>query len=147
MLKFDRAELHLGNRGITPLFSPEGKPGKNRDSAPFSCGKKGAVPGFPKPERRRTTGGDSLRRTTQTIFKDVREQGDETVRIWARGYYRRATDGLSDGMLKIDLPLDSNGARLFLMKDLRRDSLNYYTLRRLEHLRRTLLSNLARLQK
>ena len=48
--------------------------------------------------------------------------------------------------MKIDLPLDSNGARLLLVKDINRDPLNYYTLRRLEHLRRTLLSNLAHLQ-
>jgi UDP-GlcNAc:undecaprenyl-phosphate GlcNAc-1-phosphate transferase len=134
MLKFDRAELHLGNRGTSPLFPN----GENRALSPIS---------YDSSERRRTTDGDSPRQNTQTIFQDVREQEDETVRIWVRGYYRRATDGLSDGMLKIDLPLGSNGARLLLMKNLRRDPLNYYTLRRLEHLRRTLLSNLSRLQK
>ncbi|MDP3098208.1 MAG: hypothetical protein Q8M86_09695 [Syntrophales bacterium] len=37
-------------------------------------------------------------------------------------------------------------ARLLLVKDLNRDSLNYYTLRRLEHLRCTLLSKLASLK-
>gem|GEM_PF-3912538 len=52
-------------------------------------------------------------------------------------------------MLKIALPLPLNGkgARLLLLKDLSRDPLNYYTLRRLEHLRRTLCHNLSRLQK
>jgi hypothetical protein len=34
-----------------------------------------------------------------------------------------------------------------IMKDLGRDPLQYYTLRRLEHLRRTLRHNLARLHK
>jgi hypothetical protein len=73
---------------------------------------------------------------------------DETVRIWTRGHYRRESDGRRpEGMMKIDLPLDSNGARLLLAKDINRDPLNYYTLRRLEHLRRTLLTHLARLKK
>jgi UDP-GlcNAc:undecaprenyl-phosphate/decaprenyl-phosphate GlcNAc-1-phosphate transferase len=142
MLKFDRAELHLGHRRTAPLLFGQ----ENRNSAPFSCGKKGAVPGFPGPERRRTTSCDSPQQTPQTTFKSVREQGEETVQIWARGYYKRTTDGSWDRMLKIDLPLDSNGARLLLMKDLRRDPLSYYTFRRLEHLRRTILFNLSRLQ-
>jgi UDP-GlcNAc:undecaprenyl-phosphate GlcNAc-1-phosphate transferase len=136
MLKFDRAELHLknGEERAAPLFPND----ENRGLTPIA---------FNGQEKRRTTGGDSPRRTTQTIFQDIRERGGETVRSWACGYHRRATDSLSDGILKIDLPLDSNGARLLLMKDLRGDPLNYYTLRRLEHLRRTLLSNLTRLQK
>ena len=74
------------------------------------------------------------------------DHADETIWTWTRGHYRRKTDMFGDGILKIDLPLNANGIRLLLMKDLRRDPLNYYTLRRLEHLRRTLLSNLARLQ-
>ena len=99
-------------------------------------------------ERQRPSGGDSPRPTSTKIFLNVCKHADETVRIWTRGYYRRESDGeRPDGILRIDLPLDSNGARLLLMKDLARDPLNYYTLRRLEHLRRTLLSNLARLQK
>ena len=38
-------------------------------------------------------------------------------------------------------------ARIILMKDLGRAPLHYYTIRRLEHLRRTVRYNLTRLQK
>jgi len=162
MLKFDRAELRIknrGNRGTAPLFSQDSSPfsntGKNQDNSPFSCGKKGVVPHFSPHspdsvnnlERRRADGSDAELRKETRIFKEVREQEGETVWIWARGYYRRGTDGFPDGMLKIDLPLELNGTRLLLAKDMSRDPLSYYTLRRLEHLRRTILSNLTRLQK
>ena len=51
--------------------------------------------------------------------------------------------------MKIDLPLHEDGikARIILMKDLGCAPLHYYTIRRLEHLRRTLRYNLTRLQK
>ena len=157
MLRFDRAELHLKNRGTAPLFSPEGDPGNDN----VICGNENGgnyVDSAPQPppvegkgenkERRRPAGDDSPRPTSTKIFLNGSKHADESVRIWARGYYRREPDWqCPEGMLKIDLPLDSNGARLLLVKDINRDPLNFYTLRRLEHLRRTLISNLARLQK
>jgi hypothetical protein len=121
-----------------------GKPGvadtENRDSALFSKSGSGGNPG---------TGAKPPASTSTKIFEDIRECEDGTAWVWTRGYYRRLTDIQKEEMLKIDLPLhgNGNGARLILMKDLGRDPLQYYTLRRLGHLRRTLRHNLTRLQK
>jgi len=160
MLRFDRAELHLKsgaeiNRdsalfsGI-PSAAPYAEPDRrkngteiNRDSALFS-----GTP-YAGPDRRKSVGTKPPASTSNKIFEDILELGDEIVWMWTRGYYRRLTDIQKEEMLKIDLPLhgNGNGARLILMKDLGRDPLQYYTLRRLEHLRRTLRHNLTRLQK
>jgi len=127
----------------TPYTGPDRRKNEteiNRDSAHFSKGRTGGNPG---------TGAQPPAPTSTKIFEDILELGDEIVWMWTRGYYRRLTDIQKEEMLKIDLPLhgNGNGARLILMKDLGRDPLQYYTLRRLEHLRRTLRHNLTRLQK
>jgi UDP-GlcNAc:undecaprenyl-phosphate GlcNAc-1-phosphate transferase len=173
MLRFDRAELHLKNRdsallirsphapsavrndngeGLTPYAGPDRR--KNRDSAPLrprdelgtglaqgdkEGGNGGGNPG---------NGAQPPAPTSTKIFEEILELGDEIVWKWTRGYYRRQTDVQKEEMLKIDLPLhkNGNGAHLILMKDLSRDPLQYFTLRRLEHLRRTIRYNLTRLQ-
>ena len=121
-------------------------PVKNRDSAHFSEGGTGGNPGG---EGKPGTEVQPPASTSTKIFEDIRECEAGTAWVWTRGYYRRLTDVQKEEMLKIDLPLhgNGNGARLILMKDLGRDPLQYYTLRRLEHLRRTLRQNLTRLQK
>lgn len=142
MLKFDRAELHLkiNEENCKSFPSPTVVPvtlrqvqGAKSDS-------------YTDRERRKSAEGNPKPSKSTEIFRDMVARQDETVWTWTRGHYRRKTDMFGDGILKIDLPLNANGIRLLLMKDLRRDPLNYYTLRRLEHLRRTLLSNLSRLQ-
>ena len=159
MLKFDRAELHLKNMNknrygalfsdnpsAVPYTGPDrrkngGTNPKNRGSAHFSeDGNGGGNPG---------RGGQPPASTSKTIFEDIRETRDEIVSMWTRGYYRRQTDAQKEGMMKIDLPLheNGNGARVILLKDLSLDPLNYFTIRRLEQLRRTLRLNLTRLQK
>ncbi len=159
MLKFDRAELHLKNMNknrygalfsdnpsAVPYTGPDrrkngGANPKNRDSAHFSGdGNGGGNPG---------RGGQPPASTSKTIFEDIRETRDEIVWMWTRGYYRRQMDAQKEGMMKIDLPLheNGNGARVILLKDLSLDPLNYFTIRRLEQLRRTLRLNLTRLQK
>ena len=175
MLQIDRTELHLkinrdsaclskspqapsavrndNGEGLTPYAGPDRR--KNSDSAPLrprdelgtglAQGDKEGGNGGGNPGN-----GDSLPASTSTtIFEDIRETGDEIVWMWSRGYYRRQTDVQKDEMLRIDLPLhkNGNGAHLILMKDLSRDPLQYFTLRRLEHLRRTIRYNLTRLQK
>jgi len=162
----DRASFSCGKKGSVPGF-----PGASTASSPLENASSVSFPRKPESiehmetpdsrfhgkenvegegenrERRRPSGNDSPRPTSTKIFLNVCKHADETVRIWTRGYYRRESDERRpEGMLKIDLPLDSNGAHLLLVKDINRDPLNYYTLRRLEHLRRTLLSNLARLR-
>ncbi len=143
MLKFERAELHLKSNGTAPLFF-EGTDSRFYADVNSPNDNSSLYTG---PERRQMNGDDPPQAGTQTIFRGVRQQRDKTVLLWVNGYYRRKTDCLSDGMLRIDLPLYSDGSRLLLMKDIHRDPLNYYTLRRVEHLRRTFVSNLARLQK
>lgn len=142
MLKFDRAELHLKANGenfasFPSLTAVPDTLRQSQGTKPESCA---------GPERRKSAESNPQPSKSTEIFRDVLYRPDETVWIWTRGHYRRETDVIGDGILKVDLPLNANGVRLLLMKDLRRDPLNYYTLRRLEHLRRTLLSNLSRLQ-
>jgi len=134
MLKFDRAELHL----------------RKAESKVSIWGEKGEAPLAPDsaaPERRNPFGNDTLAPPSKEIFQDILKVGDKPVWSWTRGYYRRQTDFMKEEVLKIDLPLSQggDGEHLLLMKDLARDPLQYYTLRRLEHLRRTLRSNLSRL--
>jgi len=170
--EINRDSAHFsGNPSAVPYAEPDRRKNggaaapKNRDSALFS-GNSSAVPfdgtdqinrdsalfsGTPYagPDRRKSVGTKPPASTSNKIFEDILELGDEIVWMWTRGYYRRLTDIQKEEMLKIDLPLhgNGNGARLILMKDLGRDPLQYYTLRRLEHLRRTLRHNLTRLQK
>jgi len=141
--------LFSGNSSAVPF---DGTDQINRDSALFSEGGTGDNPGGaakPGSGGNPGIGAKPPAATSTKIFEDIREGEDGTAWVWTRGYYRRLTDIQKEEMLKIDLPLhgNGNGARLILMKDLGRDPLQYYTLRRLEHLRRTLRHNLTRLQK
>jgi UDP-GlcNAc:undecaprenyl-phosphate GlcNAc-1-phosphate transferase len=58
----------------------------------------------------------------------------------------------SDGLLKIEIPLKENGdvnfiGKLILIKDLKLEHLQPYTIRRMESLRRTLIPNIKRLKR
>jgi hypothetical protein len=71
--------------------------------------------------------------------------------IWTRGPYRRSTDVENkNGLLKMEIPLlnKSNGSigTLMLIRDLRQDPLDPFTIRRVEHLRRTLTNTLQKLK-
>ncbi len=152
MLKFDKAELRLENPGKwRNLERREGLPSVSVEPQLEQVGDNGtafsAMP-YNGPERRPSDSSSPPSKSTK-IFRGIRELEDKTVWTWARGYYRRHTDIVKEEMLKVDLPLNANGngSRLILMKDLSLDPLNYYTFRRLEHLRRSLRSNLSRLQK
>lgn len=57
-----------------------------------------------------------------------------------------------DSLFRVEIPLRENGddnfmGKLILVKDLRMDHLQSYTIRRVEHLRRTLIPNIKRLKK
>jgi UDP-GlcNAc:undecaprenyl-phosphate GlcNAc-1-phosphate transferase len=65
---------------------------------------------------------------------------------WRKNNFKQ-NDHLKDSLLKMELPLNtSNGNRsygtLFLIKDLKRDPMSHYTLRRVEHLRRSTIGKL-----
>lgn len=168
MLQIERTELHLkinrdsaclskspqapsavrndNGEGLTPYAGPDRR--KNRDSAPlgpFDDLRTGESQG----DKEGGNGGRPPASASTKLFEDIRELGDETVWIWTQGHYRRQTDTQKENMMKIDLPLHEDGikARIILMKDLGHAPLHHYTIRRLEHLRRTLRYNLTRLQK
>ncbi|MBW1911380.1 MAG: hypothetical protein JRJ11_17870 [Deltaproteobacteria bacterium] len=60
-----------------------------------------------------------------------------------------ADDVTGASLLKLELPLlaeeNKTYGTLWLIKDLKRDSISHYTLRRVEHLRRTLITTLQKL--
>ena len=64
------------------------------------------------------------------------------------GYKPWAQEDRND-LLKLELPLldsaQKNIGTLFIEKDVRRDPISHYTLRRIEHLRRTLTAALSRI--
>jgi len=71
-------------------------------------------------------------------------------RRWMRDWFDGERDLCGECLLKLELPLlrdnGDNFGRLWLVKDLKREPVTHYTLRRVEHLRRTLISTLAKLQ-
>ena len=82
-----------------------------------------------------------------------RKNGGKELFLWKRGeidvtqYAHKRYP-----LLKLELPLvDITGERaigvLWLVKDLRRNQISHYTLRRVEHLRRTMIRVLVKLQK
>jgi len=149
MLRFDKAELRLENSGKGLSSDDEVTvPSTTAEAQLKGMGEGTATLPYNGPERR-PPGSVSRTPKSTKIFLDNRKRGSKTAWTWARGYYRRNTDIMKEEMMKVDLPLNSNGngSRLILMKDLSRDPLDYYTFRRIEHLRRSLSANLSRLRK
>jgi UDP-GlcNAc:undecaprenyl-phosphate GlcNAc-1-phosphate transferase len=68
---------------------------------------------------------------------------------WSREEFDRSNDISKDCLLKLELPLLDNTTSslgtLWMVKDLRRDSVSHYTLRRVEHLRRSVVETLKKL--
>jgi UDP-GlcNAc:undecaprenyl-phosphate GlcNAc-1-phosphate transferase len=87
--------------------------------------------------------------STGRQYLEENEQGKRW--IWTRGPYRRSTDVENkNGFLKMEIPLlnESNCSMgtLVLIRDLRQDPLDPFTIRRVEHLRRTLTNALQKLK-
>ena len=70
----------------------------------------------------------------------------ENKMVWKRDGFNMNYDVCKECMLKVELPLMGNNGQSFgsiwLIKDVRRDAINHSTLRRVEYLRRTVLSSL-----
>ena len=68
---------------------------------------------------------------------------------WTRDGFDASNDTRNECLLKLELPLlnneDKNFGTLWLVKDLQRNAISHYTLRRVEHLRRTLVGTLHKL--
>ncbi len=85
--------------------------------------------------------------------KERRKNGEDNLFMWKRGDIDVTQYACKKHpLLKLELPLvDATGERaigvLWLVKDLRRDQISHYTLRRVEHLRRTMIGVLTKLQK
>ncbi|MDM8540771.1 MraY family glycosyltransferase [Desulfococcaceae bacterium HSG9] len=81
-------------------------------------------------------------------------RSDENRFLWTRNGFYNGKNIFNKSDMKLELPLltdapselktDSYGI-LVLVKDLKRDPITHYTLRRVEHLRRTIMSTLKRL--
>jgi len=71
--------------------------------------------------------------------------------FWTRDGFDSSNDIYKESLLKLELPLIDNGNKmlgtLWLIKDLNTDSISHYTLRRVEHLRRTVIGTLEKLMK
>jgi UDP-GlcNAc:undecaprenyl-phosphate GlcNAc-1-phosphate transferase len=69
--------------------------------------------------------------------------------VWTRDGFDRSNDICKECLLKLELPLmnskGKNFGTLWLIKDLQRDTISHYTLRRVEHLRRTVVATLDKL--
>jgi UDP-GlcNAc:undecaprenyl-phosphate GlcNAc-1-phosphate transferase len=85
----------------------------------------------------------------------------EPVREWIKQYPKVEKTEISDSsgndtknfdsMMRIEIPLVENTneeffGKLILIKDLNKEALRNYTIRRVEHLRRTILANIIRLK-
>lgn len=120
ILKFDRAELRMSRAN----------PGSVGDGSSMGVYE----------ERRSPASGASKDDCRPFQYAMLAE--NDLMWIWTRGHYRRLSDIARNDFLTIDLPL-MNGDHIYLgnlrlMKDLRREPIEYYTLRRVEHLRRSI---------
>lgn len=77
---------------------------------------------------------------------EMKNQTAENDMIWTRENFDKDHDVCRECLMKMELPLiDKNGqsfGELWLLKDLKRSAITHYTLRRVEHLRRTVLGTL-----
>ncbi len=70
--------------------------------------------------------------------------------VWTHNGFDIDRDGRHECLLKLELPLlddrNNNLGMLWLVKDLKRNSVSHYTLRRIEHLRRSVTQTLDKLR-
>jgi len=85
---------------------------------------------------------------------DSESSGDAEKQMewfWTSNGFDRGNDLNKKCLLKLELPLlgekNKDMGTLWLIKDLKRDTISHYTLRRVEHLRRTLVGTLEKLIK
>jgi len=137
MLHFDRGELHVN--GI----------GKDAGGVSASIDKAEKTGQSQPVERRQNNSRGTESITNISQLKMVTGEAYADVRIWSRGYYQRETDISTRHFLKIEIPLCNNGdicyASLILFKDARRGTFQPFTLRRVEHLRRSVTRAMEKL--
>jgi len=134
-LGFDMAEVDIREKRPKAQGSglKEGQTEKKEEKAEISEDRKGL--------------GDSG-------IEELRNSGTRGLKgegrlVWRRGQFDSADDVCGESLLKLELPLlaenKKNYGTLWLIKDLKRDPISHYTLRRVEHLRRTVIETLEKL--
>jgi UDP-GlcNAc:undecaprenyl-phosphate/decaprenyl-phosphate GlcNAc-1-phosphate transferase len=138
-LKFNRAEFHIGSR----YGKNNGKGNGNGD---------GNGPESAKQSKREIMGNEiNLPGPNAANFSMIMEKEISMPWIWSRGQYQSGADPFPDRLLKIDLPLVNGGELSFgalrLIKDLKEEPIDYYTLRRVESLRRAAVKTMDKILK
>ncbi|MCE5283004.1 MAG: undecaprenyl/decaprenyl-phosphate alpha-N-acetylglucosaminyl 1-phosphate transferase, partial [Deltaproteobacteria bacterium] len=142
MMQFDRGELHTLEIGAASSPAVE-TAGAARSEAGFEVSST-----IPPPEgqdrRRRSAKGPG----PKTTWTHKEQKAGQSALIWARGYHRRREDALSVGLLRVEIPINDKrpaAARLILIKNLAQEAIQPYTMRRVEHLRRSVMDAMGRL--
>jgi UDP-GlcNAc:undecaprenyl-phosphate GlcNAc-1-phosphate transferase len=131
VMKFDRGELHIYNSADADLSEP-------------GSAKAQAIDRLER--RKKSAQGYSTENEVWVARKNSR---GESVRVWARGHHRRQEDVQNDGLLYIEIPLEDGSprsARLILVKNLTKEPIQPYTLRRVEYLRRSVKNAMKQLK-
>ena len=135
MLHFDRGELHVSGSG-------------NDGGGVSASIDKAEKIGQSELVERRKNNNQGRESVTNPLSLKM-DTGEADVRIWSRGYYRRGTDTATWHFLKVQIPLGNDGdlrtASLVLFKDMRRESFRPFTLRRVEHLRRSVMKAMEKI--
>jgi len=100
-------------------------------------------------------GGSGNGRTRQCHLDGPEAEGNNGnsvfERVWTQNGFASKKDKCEDCLLKLELPLldeeNKTLGTLWLIKDLKRSLFGHYTLRRVEHLRRTITRTLEKLRK
>jgi len=94
--------------------------------------------------------GNFKRENSETGNVCIENFAHYTEFVWTRNGFDRNKDVCNECLMKLELPLLNNGSKalgtLWLIKNLRQDSISHYTLRRVEHLRRTVMVALKGIQ-
>jgi len=94
--------------------------------------------------------GNFKREDSETGKVCIEDFAHYTEFVWTRNGFDRNKDVCNDCLMKLELPLLNNGSKtlgtFWLIKDLRQDLISHYRLRRVEHLRRTVMETLKRIQ-
>ena len=89
------------------------------------------------------------RATVGLNFENPSKREEENHWVWTREGFVDSNSRMEERLLKLDLPLlddeNKNYGLMRLVKDLERDPISHYTLRRVEHLRRTVIATLKKI--
>jgi len=143
MMRFDRGELHILENGVASS-PPVETAGTAQSEAAFEMSPTTSSPPEGQDRRRRSVKGAG----PKTTWTHKEQRAGQSVRIWARGYHRRREDALIVGLLRVEIPISDKrpaAARLILIKNLTQEAIQPYTMRRVEHLRRSVMNAMGRL--